>query len=359
MPYTTVAYLADIHIGNHVRFTGTVESGVNGRCREILDALRKALAFAEREGAEAVVVCGDVFDTDRPSPQVLAAAMNVIGATRLPVILLKGNHDTHTEDTGDHSLATMHHLPSVAVLDSPAYMEDMDIMAVPFSVQQVGRVTEYLRAVCSKGTGSTVLAGHFGISHKDTPWFLAGSANSAPDKDLVSICKDYGYASVVAGDWHVPYQSADRFTGTVLCQVGALCPVDFNDGESSGGVVLVENGVPTRRLSIPGPRFITVRTADDIREREDCHHAYVRVMVPNEIAKATTALARSMWPKGSVVYEPHEVDRPLDASVVTRHWSSNALEEAALEWANEHVPADMRTDVVFNFMRLVHTARNQ
>lgn len=56
-------------------------------------AVRDALALARREGCAFAVVCGDVFETNRVDRRTVVRALDVLGASALPVHLLPGNHD--------------------------------------------------------------------------------------------------------------------------------------------------------------------------------------------------------------------------------------------------------------------------
>lgn len=58
-----------------------------------LDAVRAVLRLAVDERCEAVVVAGDVFETNQVDRRTVAQAMDALAASRVPVYLLPGNHD--------------------------------------------------------------------------------------------------------------------------------------------------------------------------------------------------------------------------------------------------------------------------
>ena len=45
-----VGFVADVHVGNHIRFGGPIEAGMNRRCRETVATLRRAVLKAREEG---------------------------------------------------------------------------------------------------------------------------------------------------------------------------------------------------------------------------------------------------------------------------------------------------------------------
>ena len=57
------------------------------------DAVRALGRLADAEGASAVIVCGDVFESNHVGPEVVARACEALRSFRTPVLLLPGNHD--------------------------------------------------------------------------------------------------------------------------------------------------------------------------------------------------------------------------------------------------------------------------
>jgi len=56
-------------------------------------AVRRLAALAEAQGCAFAVVCGDVFESNQVERRTLARALDALGAFRMPVFLLPGNHD--------------------------------------------------------------------------------------------------------------------------------------------------------------------------------------------------------------------------------------------------------------------------
>lgn len=58
-----------------------------------IDAVRRIGALAEAEGCDFVVVCGDVFESNHLSRQVVLRSLEAMAEVPAPVFLLPGNHD--------------------------------------------------------------------------------------------------------------------------------------------------------------------------------------------------------------------------------------------------------------------------
>src|SRR5260370_428206 len=108
-----IGFCADCHIANHRQFGGQLVSGLNERCRLCLDVLANALKRAGECGCADVVILGDLFDSDRPSPQEVAAVQYVIYRSNIRVSMLVGNHDKTSEAPGDHALAPLWQVANV------------------------------------------------------------------------------------------------------------------------------------------------------------------------------------------------------------------------------------------------------
>jgi len=85
-----LGHVADVHLGARLAGFEELEGDVE-------EAFRAAMEALVREGAEAIVVSGDLFHTPRPPNRVLSSALRVIrwvaGDRGVPVILALGDHD--------------------------------------------------------------------------------------------------------------------------------------------------------------------------------------------------------------------------------------------------------------------------
>ena len=82
-------HTSDLHIGLRLG-----EVSLNGEIEEALDAIR---ALAVREGCDAVIVAGDIYDRAAPSADSVALFdrfVTGLAAAGVPILSVSGNHDS-------------------------------------------------------------------------------------------------------------------------------------------------------------------------------------------------------------------------------------------------------------------------
>lgn len=273
---TRVACVADCHIGPHQVFGGPSRLGLNARCWESVEVLKRAVAVANAERAETLLVVGDLFDSDRPSPQLIHAVRLALAKFRGGVILVRGNHDARSDDPRDNALH--------AACPQDGWVIDRVETAFPHDHGQVlaaypstaapmrEAVPAWLRTLT---TGLAVF--HAGLETKGTPHFLKGGSHAVPlDAVADAVRSTLGLDVVLCGDWHehqihhVTRLRPDDGYGprrapteeqVPIIQIGSLCPTGFDDLSPVHGVVMVDlpgAPIPARVTvhPIPGPRFI-------------------------------------------------------------------------------------------------------
>lgn len=259
-----LAFVADVHLGNHRRFGGPVVAGLNTRARMALDVLRASRVRAEELRADTYIVLGDLFDTSKPEPQLLAETQRVFDDTGpgMPVLLM-GNHDQNSTAPGDHALGPL--APLAHIVEKPSVLSrgDTDIWCVPF---QPGRAFDWLPdalAGLSKQSGGgdqyRVLTLHLGLQDENTPPWLRNAHDSVPASLVGELCREYDIQAAFAGNWHNPAEW--DFDGIKVVQPGTLCPTGWdNPGPDYGRLYTYDT--KRRELThgvIPGPRFLKVR----------------------------------------------------------------------------------------------------
>ena len=276
-----IAFIADVHVGNHKREGGPVVAGVNRRCTQILDTLRAA--FHASRDCDAVVIAGDLLDSSKTEPQVLAATREVLADVGEVGYLLLGNHEMQSATPGDNSLRVLAET-NVSVQESPRAvpMDGGTLLLVPF---RPGDAREWLPSavaeVAACTTGPRVLAIHLGIIDEDTPPFLRNAHDAVPVQLLRELMRRHQIDVVVAGNWH----SHKEWDDGAIVQIGALVPTGWdNPGlDGYGSVIVVESAsitLRTTRREIPGPRFVDVPSALSLPNVPEGTHLYARVRVP-------------------------------------------------------------------------------
>jgi len=289
-----IAFCADVHVANHKRHSGPLESGINTRCRLVLGTLHRAVSATNEAGATAFVVCGDLFDTVRPEPQVITAATAELRMFRNTVYVLRGNHDMASDAMGDHALGPLRSDDDkIIVVERPvcftgASLGGARLLLVPYLRGDSSKAIP--AAIADMGLASakhTVLAFHAGVSDESTAEFLRGAPDSIPVGALMRMMDEHGITFAACGNWHVFKTWQGQYHRVVQC--GALCPTGYdNPGlEGYGGLVLYDTESNCwRREEIPGPRFLTVK-GDLAREQYldaathvDPEYLHVRWLVP-------------------------------------------------------------------------------
>lgn len=88
----TFLHTADWQLGKP--FAGVADEEKRALVRQArLEAVERAGAVARERGAEFILVAGDLFDSPSPARETVSAACAAIGAMRLPVFTIPGNHD--------------------------------------------------------------------------------------------------------------------------------------------------------------------------------------------------------------------------------------------------------------------------
>lgn len=263
--------VADVHLGSPRRMGGPVHVGVNVRGREALDVLSRAVSRVTVTRPDAFVVCGDLFDTASPPPQLIARTQEILSVpvdAGIPTVVISGNHDQVSDAEGDNALRPLRPA-GVRVVDtwsaSPGDQIVGGVLLAPFRREPV---VEWLPAFMSRyaGNGAEILCLHAGIIDASTPLFLRSSPDAVEAHVLGRLCAEYGIRAVVCGNWHK--RGRWRESGVEIVQVGALVPTGFDnqgvfDEQQTplyGGLARVSVEVGEVRVvheSIPGPRFVT------------------------------------------------------------------------------------------------------
>jgi len=278
---TTVAVVADVHVANHKRLGGPAEIGLNERCRLAIDSLRLACWEARERGCARLYVAGDLFDTVAPSPRVLAAVQDVLAESShrgCPVTVMPGNHDAISAEPGDHALGPLRYVSTVVDRPSVDRLGDMDVILIP---HRSGRAATWLRSAIAEAEDEDsegdradpsqaslrslrVLVLHLGISTSSSPSYLRDDPSSIDASGLGAIADESDVDIVVAGHWH---DMATFSLGDARAiQIGALAPAGWGDlgVADRGRMLVVDSGGRVESVEIPGPRFVKVRSADDV-----------------------------------------------------------------------------------------------
>jgi hypothetical protein len=297
---TRIAFVADTHLANFNRFGGKERDGLNDRCRMTIEVFENAVHAAGKKKCAAFVVAGDLFDSDKPPPPLIAEVQRVCSIARktyrMEPILLVGNHDQHTSGLGDNALAPLQ--DHAVVIGSPQIysIKGVTLLCLPFQPEPVEAWLASTVERLTIGAGGwlvQLVAAHFGLSDHTTAPFLIGSRDSVDVKIALDVVKKNKLRGIVVGNWHdhKTWHEKDAFA----IQCGTLCPTGWKDPglEDYGLVTFYESETNAVTYEeIPGPRFVKLYNTDAVkkaqaRATEMGHRLFVSLSVADDEIAAT------------------------------------------------------------------------
>ena len=93
-----ILFVSDIHIGIRYSFRIDLRTGISDRTLDFIDALARVVDYAIKEEIDIFVISGDLYDRVTIGPTLLRLVREKIWKplinSRIPVILVGGNHDS-------------------------------------------------------------------------------------------------------------------------------------------------------------------------------------------------------------------------------------------------------------------------
>jgi DNA repair exonuclease SbcCD nuclease subunit len=242
-------HLADVHLGARHQDMGPAAAAQRERQ---FAAFRRAVDMALAEKVDAVLICGDLFDSNnqpRRSVESAAAELRRLAARHIRVVLIPGTHDCYDEG----SIYRVFDLPAMAGLDEGSEMivvltDERPAVTFPeLDLTVHGRVFRTKRAPHSPLAGFTRAEGgtrwQVGMIHGSLA--LPGKVEQDDvlftEPEIAASGLDY----LALGHWHSFLEG--RAGNTSWAYAGAPEPVAV-DQDGAGSVVLVglSDGAPPR-----------------------------------------------------------------------------------------------------------------
>ena len=227
---------ADTHLGSPIRSVALRNPELGDRLQKAsFDTFRRIVDMAISENADALVLAGDIFDSDFPdlkSRAFLIAQLNRAGAAGIPTVLIRGNHDALLDHTTHGNLGPDIHL----LHKGNPTVEVGNVMFHGLSFDKSHLANSLLPDYPEPVRGRT----NVGLMHTS----LGGSPGHDPyapcsEQDLLA----HGYDLWCLGHIHKPFE---RRSGSALAVMPGI-PQPRHYGERSGGsvaVVTLGDGVP-------------------------------------------------------------------------------------------------------------------
>jgi DNA repair exonuclease SbcCD nuclease subunit len=202
---------SDLHLGK--RF-GNMPEEIRGRLREARHAVLGKLAAAARDhGAGVILLAGDTFDTETPSPEIRRQTLAEM-ASHAPLqwIILPGNHDSLQASQLWNALRV--EAPDNVVLATEAapimLSAEATLLPSPCTTRRPGRdLTEWVDSAATAERNIRVCLAHGGILDFSEDGDASGII--APDRARRS-----GLDYLALGDWHgtMAVDARTHYSGT-------------------------------------------------------------------------------------------------------------------------------------------------
>lgn len=255
-----IAIVADVHVANHQKHGGPVNAGINRRCQQTLNVLQAAMSRAKAEACDLFLVAGDLFDSTKPDPRIVAAVQRIL--EQMQSVAVVGNHEQVSDGKGDHALGPLS--PVAVVIDEPCELgafspalDDIKICAIPFLPGKAELMLPDLALEYAEDADLLIM--HYGISAGDEPSYLQDGDDAVSVETLRNLQSRLGIKHILSGHWH-GFRELNQSPS--IAQIGALVPTGWNNPglEGYGSMIIWDSEEPyLTHIELPGPRFLQVR----------------------------------------------------------------------------------------------------
>ena len=231
-------HMGDVHLGAAYSAFGDYAAV---RREQVLEAFRGMPEVVAQEQLHAVLIAGDLFDSQRPSANVLAAAVETLRrmAENAPVFVVPGNHDPVISRA--HPYREIAELPHVHLFTSPCFEKPVcvDLSSGPLAVSGMaydpGVSRDPLATLPSPPAGAVHVVLLHGAVRKAPHWTPSPNTLCLERAQLAQLEADY----IALGDFH-RFQSPSDFDPagkTPACYCGSFAAVDLSETGQRGYVI--------------------------------------------------------------------------------------------------------------------------
>lgn len=218
---------------------------------ERIEAIKRIAKLATERSAAAVLVAGDLFETNAVADETVRRVVNALGGFRGPWLLLPGNHDPCLAESAWSRMARLGLPDNVVLLGAPTpwVAADGRIAVLPAPLQrkrEIDDLTEWFdRAATPEGAARIGLA-HGSVTNRLPEKSEAG--NRIADDRAATARLDY----LALGDWHGTLEIAPR-----TWYAGTPEPDRYRDNDPGNALVVTlrEPGAPPDVEKVRTGRF--------------------------------------------------------------------------------------------------------
>lgn len=270
-----ILFTADWHIGVS-QYSKTDPNGAQSRLEDTEDVLREIVDIAVAEDIDCLIVGGDIFHTNNPTPRQQKVFLDFLMdlPDQFRTVIIGGNHDWNSKSSSGNAL-----LPFVRICE--AFIDNASIHLDTSVIELRSRDLVSSRAQCIV------------YPYHGTPFDF--ESYKRPDYPVILVCHSHLEGAVVGAEpFEIASDSATRFTHLPVDYVlaghfhkpqvlsekpmafypGSIQCVDFNERVDEKGVTIIDTvtGVRTRVPLKKARKFKQIElrnrvtlTADDMK----------------------------------------------------------------------------------------------
>ncbi len=288
---------SDVHLGRAFGYLGARASEHQARLKR---TFQRIFQLAQEHDCDAILIAGDLFDSPQVSREWVEFALRTIGSTRLPTVVIPGNHDpAERHPFRNHTLpVNLHFLDETARYRVPAL--DLEIRACPAG--QEARWSAVLNHD-PDGAPYQIAIMHGSMPHPD-------GKGTIPIELLAVSQLHY----VALGDWHSPRHFQ---LGATPCWYSGAPEMVMPNQSLPGSVLIVEldEGRPAQVKPVPCGEAVYPKNTNGMLDVDVALYAELNLLVSAIRARlGENVVARvrlvGQW-SGQVPLHPHEVAEAL------------------------------------------------
>ena len=239
----TFIHTSDWHLGQTNRRLGP-RAGDFSQWR--LDAARRVFELAAEKKVDFVVVAGDVFDSDTPSPATMQAAVEILRDAPVPTYIISGNHDPLIEGSVWFHPTFTDALAGVKNVHLSRASETLQVNngdVVLYSCPVVAKHSREDSTAWIPNSPRSENQARIALAHGGWKGYWQSAEYSAPGSELNSICDQTasrcGLDYLALGDYHsfTPDNHPAAFQRTYY---SGTPEVSARDDARAGHVLIVE-----------------------------------------------------------------------------------------------------------------------
>jgi DNA repair exonuclease SbcCD nuclease subunit len=229
-----------------MRFLHTADVHLHPHHPERFNSLRRLGSLAQEQACDAVVIAGDMFDSNAAAETYRSEVRGVFESWELPVLIVPGNHD---EAAFPPSVTYGRNVRVLHASSKPIEIADVRFVGLPFCR---GQAASPLLDQIPPSDSPTVLIAHASFFLESHAYIFRRLEESGEGNEFALFRDDLAgrdFAYVALGHWHQPTQVAVEDVSSVAYP-GTPCPIarDETGKRQTWLVTLTESAESVERL---------------------------------------------------------------------------------------------------------------